>query len=413
MQEKFFGFSRIVAETKRHGHEGTGCVKIQRMPRYANRRSVRVDVLVVGNHPAAMLAAALLKVKSSLRVVHAVVGDSESEELADRLTLLNPLLFGLHPMLASLGKILPTIPIHGLQFLSDQVETRSAHRGKSAMIHAVRFGDVRAQIQKLADSQGVERIEAPEMGIGGVDEDGLEITLGNQTLNPLAMMVASDLPAHQKAVLGIPDSWGPEVVHRFTTVRCKAGKHLNQNSRSMMPMSLDLCGQLCWGWLIPGDGEFQLSVEQPVENTGSGTALLRHWAAVLQSHGVLGPKFELPAACIQSVEVPLAGALAHEGVANRTLLIGPAGGFFSACGEEIYPCCWSALFAVDVMKKALKERHLQDGLNPYRQKWRTTLGDYLRGPQQNLRFLLPMVYRNPAMASRLAEAILLSKSVVR
>ena len=43
----------------------------------------------------------------------------------------------------------------------------------------------------------------------------------------------------------------------------------------------------------------------------------------------------------------------------------------------------------------------------------TTLGDYLRGPQQNLRFLLPLVYRNPVMTARLTESILQGKSVVR
>jgi len=56
---------------------------------------------------------------------------------------------------------------------------------------------------------------------------------------------------------------------------------------------------------------------------------------------------------------------------------------------------------------------VQDSIQVYRQKWGTTLGDYLRGPQQNLRFLLPLVYRNPVMTSRLAEAILSGKSVVR
>ena len=65
------------------------------------------------------------------------------------------------------------------------------------------------------------------------------------------------------------------------------------------------------------------------------------------------------------------------------------------------------------MKKALKEPHLQDALQPYRHHWRTTLGDYLRGPQQNFRFLLPLVYRNQVMTTRLTEAILLGKSVVR
>ena len=65
------------------------------------------------------------------------------------------------------------------------------------------------------------------------------------------------------------------------------------------------------------------------------------------------------------------------------------------------------------LKKALKEPHLQDALNAYRSEWRTTLGDYLRGPQQNLRFLLPLVYRNQVMTNRLGEAILMGKSVVR
>jgi flavin-dependent dehydrogenase len=113
------------------------------------------------------------------------------------------------------------------------------------------------------------------------------------------------------------------------------------------------------------------------------------------------------------MEIPAAGALVRECVANRTLLIGPAGGFYTACMEDIYPNCWSAVFAVDAVRKALKETHLQDALNPYREKWGTTLGEYLRGPQQNLRFLLPLVYRNPVMTSRMGESILLGKSVVR
>ena len=184
-----------------------------------------------------------------------------------------------------------------------------------------------------------------------------------------------------------------------------------------MPMSLDLLGTLCWAWLVPGDGEFELVVEQPLESVrgnGDGLAMLNHWAEVLKRHGVLvNPKFEIPPAAVRTADLPLAGALAHEGVANRTLLVGPAGGFYSACGEDIYPGCWSAIFAADTIKKALREPHLQDALNPYRHKWRTTLGDYLRGPQQNLRFLLPLIYRNAVMTSRLVEAILLSKSVVR
>ena len=109
----------------------------------------------------------------------------------------------------------------------------------------------------------------------------------------------------------------------------------------------------------------------------------------------------------------MGGALTQEDVGNRTLLFGPAGGFYSAAGEDIYPNCWSAIFAAEVAKKALKETHMQDGLQADRHTWGATLGDYLRGPQQNLKFLLPLVYRNPVMCARLAESILTGASVVR
>jgi hypothetical protein len=180
-------------------------------------------------------------------------------------------------------------------------------------------------------------------------------------------------------------------------------------------MSLDLKGELCWGWLLCKGEECQMAAAQPVEMVGkvSPAQLVGEWAKVLHQHGVLKELPVVTAAGVESIDLPLAGALAHEGVANRTLLIGPAGGFFSATGEDIYPACWSAIYAADVLKKALKEPHLQDALSNYRQVWRTTLGDYLRGPQQNLRFLLPLVYRNQVMTARLTESILQGKSVVR
>jgi len=216
-------------------------------------------------------------------------------------------------------------------------------------------------------------------------------------------------------MLGLPDAWENDVVHRYTFVRLSGTRWADLGSRPVMPMSLNLKDTFCWAWLLPGPKGMQLAVEQPAESLGKfrPADLLAHWVDVLRRNQVLGPKPEVPLDEAESIDLPLAGALAHEGVANRTLLVGPAGGFYSACTEDIYPNCWSALYAADAIKKALKEPHLQDALHPYRHKWRTTLGDYLRGPQQNLRFLLPLVYRNPVMTTRLTESILLGKSVVR
>jgi flavin-dependent dehydrogenase len=180
-------------------------------------------------------------------------------------------------------------------------------------------------------------------------------------------------------------------------------------------MSLDLCGKLSWAWVLPGEKHIMFAVEQTLASLmeHSPPLLLRHWINVLRKHGVLRHPVELADDQIESIDIPFEGARAQEGLANRTLLVGPAGGFYSGCGEDVYPNCWSAIFAADVLKKSLKEPHLQDALQAYRYRWRTTLGDYLRGPQRNLRFLLPLVYRNQVMTDRLAEAILSGKSVVR
>ena len=169
----------------------------------------------------------------------------------------------------------------------------------------------------------------------------------------------------------------------------------------------------------PSIGQPLTRVEGKLKVTGAATYSAEFarprlaYAALIQSTIANGRVSKIDLSAAQSIDLPLAQALSQENVANRTLLIGPAGGFYSACAEDVYPNCWSSIFAVDVAKKALGEKHLQDALQPYRHKWGSTLGDYLRGPQQNLRFLLPLVYRNPVMTARMAEAILSGASVVR
>jgi flavin-dependent dehydrogenase len=268
----------------------------------------------------------------------------------------------------------------------------------------------------LAEDAGVQLVRPGHVQVTSLDESGVDVRLDAQQHRTTALLLAGELPGEQRRALGMPDSWDEEVLHRYTFLRLRGARWIEPSLRQVIAMSLDLRGTLNWGWLLPGPSCVQVCVDQPINTVHElpPTQLLKHWIDVLERHGVLkvhGSPIDPGSA--QSLDLPLAGALVQEGVANRTLLIGPAGGFFTACAEDIYPNCWSALFAADVMKKALKERHLQDALQPYRHKWGATLGDYLRGPQQNLRFLLPLVYRNSTMTTRLAEAILFGKSVVR
>ena len=371
-----------------------------------------LDVLVLGQHPCTYLTAALIRQNAKLRVLHATIPD---EAEPDRLVILNPDFFKLHPMLEPLKRKLDLVGIYGLQFLSADPNTRSEHRAKTVLGYVASSKAVRAGLMKIAEAQDVEFLTPKALEIHRLDEHGADVTIGKGQFRPKALVVGGKLPESQQALLGLPDAWGPDVVHRYSYVKLPGTKWADLGSRPVIPMCLNLRDLLCWGWMLPGSKGMQLCVEQPIETLSrvSPAELMETWVQVLRVHQVLSEKHELPLDEMESVDLPLAGALVHEGVANRTLLVGPAGGFYSACSEDIYPNCWSAIHAADAMKKALKERHLQDALQPYRHRWRTTLGDYLRGPQQNLRFLLPMVYRNEKMTARLTEAILTGKSVVR
>jgi flavin-dependent dehydrogenase len=377
------------------------------------KSSAKIDVLVLGDHPCAYLAAAILRQTESIRVAHSTI---PGEDHPDRLVLMNPQFFELHQLLSPLKRKLELMAIYGLKFLADDPTVEIAHTSKTISAYVGAFKQIHAALVKLAHSAGATCYRPEQLQIENLDENGVDVSIDGARVRPKLLLLAGELPAAQKQLIGQPVSWDGDVPHRYTFLRLKGAKWFDGGTKPVMPMSLDLKGTLNWGWLLPGSGHVQIAVEQPMNGATSTTCtqLLEHWIKVLIAHGVLktAPGSIDPSAAT-TMDLPLAGALAQEGVANRTLLIGPAGGFYTACTEDIYPNCWSAVYAVEVAKKALKEKHLQDALQPYRQRWGSTLGDYLRGPQQNLRFLLPLVYRNHMMTARLTEAILFGKSVVR
>jgi hypothetical protein len=370
------------------------------------------DILVLGEHPATYLAAALLRSQSSLEVLHCVIPGKAPPE---RLVLLNPAFFALHPLLGSLRRKLDLTGVYGLKFLADDLAVRTEARDRSILGFVASYRQVRTEMAALAQAAGVRLLKPAVLQIRRLDETGVDVMVGNSAVRPKALILGGSLSPEQSRLLGLAEAWEPQVVHRYAFARIKKACSLDIGTRPIIAMSLDLQGTLCWGWLLPHPTGTQAAVCQPVKGSDrSCHDLLRHWVGVLRGHGILSAGGGAsPLETINTIDLPLAGAMAHEGIANRTLLIGPAGGFYSACAEDIYPNCWSALFAADALKRALKEKHLQDGLHLYRHKWGATLGDYLRGPQQNLRFLLPLVYKNPVMSLRLAESILLGKSVVR
>ena len=105
-------------------------------------------------------------------------------------------------------------------------------------------------------------------------------------------------------------------------------------------------------------------------------------------------------------EVPRGLALDFDThVGKNTLFIGDAGGYVATISHEgIYPAIWSASLAVGVCGEALASANPQDGLIEFDSRWRREMADYLRPPNSDLRFLLPLVFSNQRMAEKLAQA---------
>ncbi|MHC5109245.1 MAG: NAD(P)/FAD-dependent oxidoreductase [Planctomycetota bacterium] len=113
------------------------------------------------------------------------------------------------------------------------------------------------------------------------------------------------------------------------------------------------------------------------------------------------------------VASPASAALEHDShVGKHSLLIGDAGGFVAAASNEgIYPAMWSAKIASDVIHSALENTYSQDELMSFDSKWRIEMADYLRSPNTDPQFLLPLVFSNQAMADRMGAAFFSGENI--
>lgn len=336
---------------------------------------------------------------------------------ADRLITVNPAFFRLHKSLEPLRTRLKLTGITSARFLgpngeSAQTAPPSRDRGPSPDVLAFigSMMELRDAMRKLALEAGVPQVRGG-FRVDLVDERGIHLRLGNRKLLPRILAVADPLPLDAAVLLDVPRFPGRGSCVQATARLGGNGIFGSAADERALSLTLDLGRELYWGWLLRRGAEAQICVQCSPE--GDVPALLEEWTAMLKRHEVLAASAEVEPASIKTWDLPLGGALMRDVVARRTLLLGPAGGFYSASGEDVYPGCWSAKYAAEIAARAVKADHPQDVLGAYRGRWGSTLGDYLRGPQQNLRFLLPLVYKNPVMTQRLAEAILLGKSLVK
>jgi len=131
-----------------------------------------------------------------------------------------------------------------------------------------------------------------------------------------------------------------------------------------------------------------------------------------QAAEILPPSIEFDPANIGIRPIPRGLALDLDThVAKHSLVTGDAGGFVVAVSHEgLHPAITSAMLAANVCAKALKSGYPQDVLAEFDTLWRVALAEFLRLPNADLRFLLPLVFTNERIARRLANWLLCAKT---
>jgi flavin-dependent dehydrogenase len=141
--------------------------------------------------------------------------------------------------------------------------------------------------------------------------------------------------------------------------------------------------------------------------------VLAKMCQALFRHGVVPVDLSAAAPEASLAASPASAALDMDThVGKHTLLIGDAGGFVCAASNEgIYPAMWSAQIASDVIDAALDSDQSQDELMTFESKWRTTMADYLRSPNTDIQFLLPLIFSNQPMADRMGGAFFSGENI--
>src|SRR5688500_11186265 len=225
------------------------------------KTTAQPDVLVLGQHPCAYLAACIMLEEPGVSVAHATIpGDTPP----DRLVIINPQLFALYKPLEKIKKKLELTAVYGAVFLSDDAATRGEWRSKVPVAYIGCYSDIRKQLAALAKEAGAKCMSPKSLNVDHVDEKGFGVAVDSHHVRPKAVLLAGHVSAEQGKMLGLPDAFHRDVMRRYSFVRLRGLERWTQpDSKPILPMSLDLSGHLTWAWMLPGVDEVQLAIEQP------------------------------------------------------------------------------------------------------------------------------------------------------
>jgi flavin-dependent dehydrogenase len=170
-----------------------------------------------------------------------------------------------------------------------------------------------------------------------------------------------------------------------------------------------------FGYIFRAGRDLVIGLVSPPPATGAAAEIRQTFARVVaawQKAEIIPGHLGVDASNVEIRPVPRGLALERDThVAKHSLVIGDAGGFVVAISHEgLHPALMSGMLAAEVCAQALESSYPQDVLAEFDTKWRVGLAEFLRSPNADLRFLLPLVFTNARIAGRIANWFLCVKT---
>lgn len=307
------------------------------------------------------------------------------------------------------------LPFAGLTFHSPDLSESGTftERGPSGYLTSrSRFDHVLLRLARTAGAKiklgvAVTKIEA--------NEESVTVHLDDDTSVEASVLIGADgstsLVAHQMGLHStFPTGHGILCVSEEMNYSAKKVEAFFDKDHGIHIM-LAYRDHPGYGWVFPKRNSVHVGLGIRQDNPAKAEAMFDDFITDLKKAEILPPELN-PKEPVQWLN-PAGAALDFEGhVGKRTILIGDAGGFVTAgSGEGIFPAMWSARIAADVIHHSLDMEKIMDGLLAFKREWRPLMADYLRIPNSNLTFLLPLIFSNQQMTDKFARAYLYGENI--
>jgi len=366
------------------------------------------DVVVIGAGPAGATAASLLAEKEH-RV--ALIDRAHFPRKSTSIGWLNARAI---PLLAALGvkeKSLLAHPLTDVTFLDGGLVKEAKPRFEDPagyLIDRVAFGNALVAAAKSKGATLLDRTEAKNIQL---QEASVVVELEDERkVKGRLLLLASGRGSALLDRAGVGRASSPSIVW---TAQIDASLKSGQGPakpRVVVVLGLDKAGSFGFCALLPD--RLCVSINWCGDH-GSATRALSDLCQRLQMRKEIPLDLSAAAATAKPVPSPAGAALDMDThVGKHTLLIGDAGRFIAAVSNEgVYPAMWSAKIAVDVAHQALASVHSQDELMAFDSLWRIEMADYLRPPNTDSQFLLPLIFSNQPMADRMGAAFFFGDNI--